>query len=95
MTGAWVYIMTNRPNGILYVGTAVHIARRAWEHREGVVDGFTKRYGLTRLVYAERHETLLAAKQREANIKHWPRAWKVRLIHQENPDWDDLYDRLL
>jgi putative endonuclease len=95
MKGAWVYMMTNRPNGILYVGAAVHIARRAWEHREGVADGFTKRYGLTRLVYAEWHETLLAAKQREANIKHWPRAWKVRLIHQENPDWEDLYDRLL
>ena len=95
MKGAWVYIMTNRPNGILYVGATVHIARRAWEHKEGVADGFTKRYGVTRLVYFEWHETLLAAKQREANIKHWPRGWKVRLIHQVNPDWDDLYDRLL
>ena len=95
MTAGWVYFMTNRPNGVIYVGVTDNLPRRAWEHREGLVEGFTKRYGLTRLVYVEWHETLLAARQREANIKHWPRAWKVRLIHQENPDWDDLYDRLL
>ena len=64
------------------------------EHREGVADGFTKRYGLCRLVYAEHHANILSAKEREMNIKHWPRAWKVRLIHQDNPYWDDLYDRL-
>jgi len=74
--------MTNRPNGPLYVGTTTSLARRAWEHREGVADSFTKRYGLRRLVYAERHEDILAAKQREMNNKHWPRAWKVRLIHR-------------
>jgi len=86
--------MTNRPNGPLYVGTTTSLARRAWEHREGVADSFTKRYGLRRLVYAERHEDILAAKQREMNMKHWPSAWKVRLILQHNPQWDDLYDRL-
>ena len=83
--GGWVYIMTNRPNGTLYVGTATNLARRAWEHKEGVVDGFTKRYGLRRLVYAEWPVTILTAKQREMNIKHWPRAWKIRLILRENP----------
>ena len=93
-TGGWVYIMTNRPNGTLYVGTTTNLARRAWEHREGVADGFTRRYGLRCLVYAERHETILAAKQREMNIKHWPRAWKVRLILRDNPRWEDLFDRL-
>jgi putative endonuclease len=92
--GGWVYIMTNRPNGTLYVGTTTDLARRTWEHRAGVADGFTKRYGLHRLVYAERHENILSAKQRERNIKHWPRAWKVRLILRENPNWDDLYERL-
>jgi len=92
---AWVYIMTNRRNGILYVGATVYLARRVWEHREGVVDGFTKRYALKRLVYAEEHPDILAAKQREMNIKHWPRAWKVRLIHQRNPEWEDLYDQLI
>jgi len=93
--GAWVYIMTNRPNGILYVGDTTDLARRAWEHRNGAVDGFTKKYGLKRLVYAERHDTLLGAKQRENNLKHWSRAWKVRLILKENLDWDDLYERIL
>jgi putative endonuclease len=78
-----------------HVGATAELARRVWEHRAGVVDGFTRRYGLKRLVYAERYDSILAAKQREMNIKHWPRAWKVRLIHRDNPEWDDLYDRLL
>jgi putative endonuclease len=95
MQGGWVYIVTNRPNGTLYAGVTSDITRRAWEHREGVVEGFTKRYGLRRLVFAERHETIEAAIQREKNIKHWPRAWKVKLILGQNPNWDDLYDRLL
>jgi putative endonuclease len=94
LMGGWVYILTNRRNGTLYVGTTVDLARRVWEHREGVADGFTKRYGLRRLVYAEHHPNILSAKQREMNIKHRPRAWKVCLIHQDNPDWEDLYDRL-
>jgi putative endonuclease len=68
--GGWVYFLTNRPHGTLYVGCAVDIARRAWEHREGVAAGFTKKYGLKRLVYAEWHDDILRAKQREMNIKH-------------------------
>jgi putative endonuclease len=95
MLGAWLYIMTNRQNGILYVGTTVDLARRVWEHREGVVEGFTKRYGLHRLVYVEHHQTLLLARQRERNIKHWPRAWKVQLILKNNLNWDDLYDQVI
>src|SRR5712671_958423 len=71
--GGWVYIMTNRRNGTLYVGTTADLARRVWEHRAGVADGFTRRYGLKRLVYAEEHNYILAAKQRELNMKHWPR----------------------
>lgn len=94
MQGGWVYIMTSRPNGPLYVGVTSNLARRAWEHREGIVHGFTKRYNLNRLVFAERHEDIRAAIQREKNIKHWPRAWKIDLIVAENPDWSDLYDRL-
>jgi putative endonuclease len=93
--GGWVYLMTNRPNGTLYAGCTVDLPRRAWEHREGVAAAFTKKYGLKRLVYAEWYDDILLAKQREANIKHWPRAWKVRLIHRENPFWEDLYDRLV
>lgn len=94
MQGGWLCIVTNRPNGVLYVGVTSDLLRRAWEHREGVADGFTKRYGLTRLVYAEHHDDIRTAIQREKTVKHWPRAWKVRLIHGDNPDWTDLYDRM-
>jgi len=94
MRGGWVYIMTNRPNGTLYLGVTSDLARRAWEHREGVVDGFSKRYGLKRLVWFERHDDIRAAIQREKTMKHWPRAWKVRLILSASPEWDDLYTLL-
>ena len=90
MRGGWVYIMTNRPNGTHYVGVASDIARRAWEHREGRAEGFTKRYGLKRLVLTEFYEDIRDAIQRESNIKHWPRAWKVRPILEANPEWRDL-----
>jgi putative endonuclease len=92
--GGWVYLMTNRRNGTLYLGVTSDLARRAWEHREGTVPGFTKRYGLTRLVWYERHDDIRLAIQRETTMKHWPRAWKVRLIHGMNPAWDDLTDTL-
>ena len=95
MQGGWVYIMANHPNGTLYVGVTSDLARRAWEHREGFVDGFTKQYGLKRLVYVERHEDIVSAIQREKNLKHWSRAWKVKLILAATPNWDDLYDQLL
>ena len=82
--------MTNRRNGTLYAGVASDLPRRAYQHRESLVDGFTKRYGLKMLVYYERHDDIRTAIQREKTIKHWPRAWKVRLIHGMNPDWKDL-----
>src|SRR5579872_3151245 len=69
--GGWVYIMTNRPNGTLYVGVSNDMARRAFEHREGLVEGFTKRYGLKRLVYMECYEEIGAAIKREKAMKHW------------------------
>jgi putative endonuclease len=84
----------NARNGTLYVGVTDDLARRAWEHRAGLVEGFTKQYGLARLVFAEHHDDMRAARQRERNMKHWRRAWKVRLILDQNPDWADLYDRL-
>jgi putative endonuclease len=95
MREAWVYMMTNRRNGVLYVGVTSFLARRAWEHREGIVPGFTSKYGLKRQVRAERHATILSAIQREKNIKHWPRKWKVDLIVATNPEWRDLYDQIL
>jgi len=95
MQGGWIYIMTNRPNGTLYTGVTADIMRRVYQHRTGETPGFTKRYGLTRLVYFERHEEIALAIACETNIKGWPRAWKIRLIRGLNPDWEDLYDSLL
>ena len=95
MLAGWAYIMTNRRDGALYVGVTSDLAKRVWQHREGVVDGFTKKYRLKRLVYAERHNGILSAIQREKNIKHWPRAWKIDLIAAQNPDWNDLFEQLL
>ena len=94
MRGGWVYIVTNRPNGILYIGVTNNLARRAHEHREGLIHGFTQQYGLKRLVFAERHEDIRDAIRREKTLKTWRRAWKVRLILYANPDWRDLYDDL-
>jgi putative endonuclease len=94
MRGGWVYIITNEPDAALYTGVTSNIARRAFEHREGLIDGFTRRYGLERLVLTEFYEDIRNAIQRESNIKHWSRAWKVRLIHAANPDWRDLYEDL-
>ena len=91
MAGGYVYILTNRPNGILYVGVTNDLIRRIFEHRSGFVDGFTKQHGLKRLVYFEKFDDIRDAIQREHNIKHWPRAWKIRMIVAGNPDWDDLY----
>jgi putative endonuclease len=94
MSGGWVYIMTNHPNGTLYIGVTSNLPRRIGEHRQGVGSGFVKRYYLKRLVYAEHHDEIIGAIQRETSLKRWPRAWKVDLITSLNPDWSDLYDRL-
>ena len=95
MKGGWTYIMTNRPNGTLYIGVTNDIVRRAYEHRTHTGGRFTCRYGLVRLVYFEWHDEIVTAIQRETNMKGWPRAWKARLISRTNPDWRDLYDDLL
>jgi putative endonuclease len=92
MRGGWVYILSNRLNGVLYVGVTADLARRVAQHRAGEGSAFVREYGLSRLVYAERHEDIVAAIQREKNIKGWPRAWKVRRIHGVNPEWRDLLD---
>jgi putative endonuclease len=94
MKCGWVYILTNRADGTLYIGVTADIRRRVWQHREGAGSDFVRRYGLYRLVYAEPHETILAAIAREKMLKRWPRSWKTRLIGHSNPDWTDLYDTL-
>ena len=90
----WVYILASQPGGTLYVGVTNDLVRRAYEHRNGIVPGFTKRYDIKQLVYYEPHDSIQAAIQREKNIKHWPRAWKTRLISETNPTWQDLYDEI-
>ena len=92
--GGWLYFVSDRRNGVLYVGVSADLARRAWEHKQGAMPGFTQRYGVTRLVYYEWHDRIIDAIQREKNIKHWKRAWKVELIERMNPAWDDLYETL-
>jgi putative endonuclease len=90
MLGGWIYIMTNRPNGTLYLGVTNNLTRRVGEHQAGFGSTFTSRHKLHRLVYAEPHENMASTIQRETSLKRWPRAWKVRLIVTGNPDWDDL-----
>jgi putative endonuclease len=94
MKGGFVYILTNKRDGVLYVGVTSDLLKRIWEHREGVVAGFTRRYGLKTLVYFEHHDEITLAIQREKNIKHWPRAWKVDLIESMNPEWQDRFETL-
>lgn len=94
MKAGYVYIMTNRADGTLYIGVTSDLVRRAHEHREGAIPGFTKRYELKRLVWYEAHDSIAAAIQREKTMKTWYRAWKVRLIRDMNPEWRDLYPDL-
>jgi putative endonuclease len=89
-----VYILASRRNGTLYVGVTSDLAKRIWEHRQGFVDGFTKDYGVAMLVWYEMHDTAESAITREKQLKKWNRAWKVRLIEEVNPYWNDLYSNL-
>jgi putative endonuclease len=87
----YVYMLASRAGGALYVGVTNDLVRRVYEHKRGVVEGYTKRYKIDRLVYFEVYSTSRDAIQREKNMKHWPRAWKTRLVAQSNPSWSDLY----
>ena len=91
----WVYILASRERGTLYVGVTNDLVRRVLEHRSGLADGFTKRYRVTRLVYFERFDDPRSAIQREKNVKHWSRAWKVSLIERANPEWHDLFEGIV
>ncbi len=89
-----IYILASRKHGTLYIGVTGDLARRIWEHRNDVADGFTKRYQVHRLVYFEVFDAPEQAIQREKSLKKWPRDWKINLIERENPDWADLYGAL-
>ncbi len=93
--GYFVYLLASQRNGTLYVGLTADLLRRVLEHREHVVEGFTRTYGVTRLMWFEAHATLLAARQREKQIKAWKRQWKIDLFKDSNPYWDDLYPSLV
>jgi putative endonuclease len=87
-----VYILASKRDGVLYVGVTSGLAQRVGLHKQDLIEGFTKRYGVHTLVYYEMHETMPAAIRREKQLKKWNRAWKVRLIEQLNPEWRDLWD---
>ena len=91
----WVYILASRPRGTLYVGITNNLIRRIYAHREGFADGFTKEHGVKMLVYYEQNATAIAAIQREKNIKHWSRKWKIDLIRSTNPEWRNLWEEVV
>ena len=90
-----VYILASKRNGTLYIGVTSDLPKRAWEHKNDVVEGFTKRYSVHRLVYYELHEDMESAIRREKHMKKWNRAWKLELIEKQNPDWSDVWDGIL
>jgi putative endonuclease len=90
----WVYILASKLGGTLYIGVTNNLVRRIYEHRMGLVPGFTKEHGVHRLVYFESHTDVEAAIRREKRLKKWNRAWKIRLIEELNPNWDDLYPQI-
>lgn len=93
-TSSYVYIMASGRNGTIYIGSTDNLVRRAYEHRNRLIDGFTKRYGSKLLVWYEEHPELASARLRERQMKEWKRAWKLREIEGMNPEWEDLFDRI-
>jgi len=91
----YVYILASKPKGTLYIGVTNSLAHRVWQHKRGLVEGFTKRYGVHRLVYYEVFARPGEAIQREKRLKKWNRAWKIRLIESTNPEWEDLYGTVI
>jgi putative endonuclease len=90
-----VYLLASRRNGTLYVGVTSDLIQRVWQHKNDLVEGFTRRYGVHRLVWYELYDTMETAIAREKAIKEWKRAWKIKLIEGFNPEWVDLYETLL
>lgn len=88
----YVYILAKAPNSTFYVGVTSDLAKRVWEHKHEVADGFTKKYGIKTLVYYEVYEDINEAIRREKRLKKWNRSWKIKVIEEMNPEWSDLYD---
>jgi putative endonuclease len=87
-----VYILTNKPRGVLYTGVTSNLIKRIWQHKEKLVDGFSRRYNADRLVWYEIHSEIYLAITREKQIKRWKRSWKIELVEASNPDWVDRFD---
>ena len=94
-TAGYVYLLASERNGTLYLGVTSDLVARVRQHKEGFTDGFSKRYGVTRLVWFERHDRITDAIAREKRLKKWRRAWKLDLIETLNPSWEDLYEAVL
>jgi putative endonuclease len=90
-----VYILASKRNGTLYVGVTSNLQKRAWEHKNELIEGFTKKYGVHLLIYYELYDDMVSAITREKQIKKWNRAWKLELIEKQNPDWKDLWKEIL
>ena len=90
----FVYILASKKNGVLYIGITNDLIRRVYEHKNNIIPGFTKKYNVHNLVYFETFNDSYLAIQREKRLKKWNRAWKIRLIEKDNPEWKDLYDTL-
>ena len=89
----YVYVLTNKSNKVIYIGVTNNLERRMFEHKNKLVEGFTKRYNLTKLVYYEVTEDVESAIKREKQLKNWHRDWKISLVNQLNPEWEDLSQR--
>ena len=95
MKAGFVYIMASRKSGTIYIGVTSDLVGRVYQHREGLVPGFTRRYGCKMLVWYEAHDVLQDARLREVQLKEWKRSWKIRLIEERNLEWEDLYPTLI
>jgi putative endonuclease len=91
----YVYVLANKPRGTMYVGVTSNLVQRVWQHKEGQVEGFTKKYGIKSLVWYEQHGDIEQAILREKQIKKWNRAWKIELIESFNSEWHDLYETIV
>ena len=91
----FIYIMTNKKHGTIYTGVTNDLSGRVWQHKNNVVEGFTAKHALHRLVYFEKHGTVISAIKREKQIKKWKREWKFQLIEKDNLEWRDLYEEIV
>ncbi len=95
MKSYYIYILASEKNGILYIGVTNNLIKRVFEHKQKLVDGFSKKYNISKLVYYEQSDNIVSAIAREKVLKHWKRSWKVRIIEEQNPGWRDLYSDIV